>query len=236
MFLNYREAKNAVARYPSSEALAQPMIPVGTLVPFQVAMPIFRQWLALMAPGRYILGHITWTTDLGPLLSELHFRHIAIIRDPRAVVASLLAFILDTRGMPKPHFLEADFKIRSSKEQLDLLLKGGYAEQAGLQIQSFADVYRAMLAWQHDPDCLLVRFEDLIGYQGGGNNEQQQLVMAQIAQYLGRPVTAPMPTVYSATARTFRQGKIDGWKDSLDVGLVDYLAGYCEPLCCEAGY
>jgi hypothetical protein len=138
--------------------------------------------------------------------------------------------------MPKPHFLEADFKLRSSLEQLDLILKGGYAEQAELQIQSFADVYRAMLAWQQDPGCLLVRFEDLIGSQGGGSDQQQQQVMAQIARHLDRPVTTPMPTVYNATARTFRQGKIDGWKDSLDANLVDYLSSYCEPLCCEAGY
>jgi hypothetical protein len=60
--------------------------------------------------------------------------------------------------------------------------------------------------------------------------------MAQIAQHLGCPVTMPMPTVYNATARTFRQGKVDGWKDSLDKGLVDYLVGYCEVLCGEAGY
>ena len=236
MFLNYREAKNALAGYTFSEQEAQPSIPIGTLVPFYVPASIVRQWLAFILPGRYMLGHITWTANLGPILAELGFRHIAIIRDPRAVVASLLAFILDTRGMPKPHFLEADFKIRSSRQQLDLILNGGYADQAGLQIQSFAEIYRAMLAWQQDPDCLLVRFEDLIGSQGGGSDEKQQLVIAKIADHLHQPLITPMPTVYSTSARTFRQGKVDGWKEGLEQDVVEYLSCYCEPLCTEAGY
>jgi hypothetical protein len=192
-----------------------------------------------MPLGRHILGHITYTPHLSPILTELNFRHVAIIRDPRAVVVSLLSFILDTRGMPKPHFLEADFKLMSSQEQLALILNGGYAKEAGVPILNFAEVYRAMLAWQHDPDCLLVRFEDLIGSQGGGSDEKQQYVMAQIARHLDCPFnegSSPMPTVYSSTARTFRQGKIDGWKDSLDTASVADLMTYCEPLCHEAGY
>jgi hypothetical protein len=236
MFLNYRETKNSVEKQNFSLLATETMIPIGTLVPFQVAVPMVRQWLAAIAPSRYILGHITWTADLAPLLAELKFRHIAIIRDPRAVVASLLAFILDTRGMPKPHFLEADFKKLSRLEQLDLLLNGGYAPEAGLQIQSFAQVYRAMLAWQHEPNCLLVRFEDLIGEQGGGDEQRQQQTMVKIAQHLNCPVTAPMPTVYNPSARTFRQGKIDSWKDSLAADSIDYLIDYCQPLCVEGGY
>ncbi len=236
IFLNYREAKTAVARHNTGVSIEDRTIAVGTLVPFQVPLSIFHHWLEVMPLNRYILGHITWNPDLAPLLSELEIAHIAIIRDPRAVVASLLAFILDTRGMPQPHFLEADFKLLSNRERLDLLLNGGYAPEANVQIQGFAAVYRAMLAWQNEPDCLLIRFEDLIGSQGGGSEQRQQQTMIKIAQHLGCDVTSPMPTVYNSTARTFRQGSIDSWKNSLDASTVDYLTDYCEPLCYEAGY
>jgi hypothetical protein len=235
MFLNYREAKNAVAHQVTDIAATSARIPIGTLVPFAVPLPLLRQWLAAIASNRYILGHITWTAELAPLLTELQIAHVAIIRDPRAVVASLLNFVLDTRGMPNPHFLEADFKKRSRLEQLDLILTGGYAAEADLQIQNFAQVYRAMLAWQNEPNCLLLRFEDLIGEQGGGSEQRQQQVMAKMAQHLNCPIT-PMPTVYSTTARTFRQGKIDSWKENLDAAVLDYLTDYCQPLCDEAGY
>jgi Sulfotransferase domain len=236
MFLNYREAKNAAAHQLTDIPVTSAKVPIGTLVPFDVPLPLLRQWLAAIAPNRYILGHITWTAELAPLLTELEMAHVAIIRDPRAVVASLLSFVLDTRGMPNPHFLEADFKKRSRLEQLDLILTGGYATEADLQIQNFAQVYRAMLAWQNEPDCLLLRFEDLIGEQGGGSEQKQQQVMEKIAQHLDCPITSPMPTVYNTTARTFRQGKIDSWKDNLEADVLDYLTDYCLPLCDEAGY
>ena len=193
-----------------------------------------------MPQQRYVIGHVAWTPALSPMLADLYYHHLFIIRDPRAVVVSLMAFILDTGGMPHPHFLRADFALMSPKQRLDFILAGGNAPQAGVAVKGFAEVYRTMLAWRNDPTCLVVRFEDLVGYHGGGSAERQQAVIRRIAAHLDLPfnetIADHIDTIYSPTARTYRIGRIDGWKESLDAENLARLTAFCKPLCLEAGY
>jgi len=263
LFFNYREVKNALAK--KREGLDHHYSPspppacvrrigrgfavragqgqavcVGTLTPVYADLPTFRQWLNAMAYGRYILGHVAWTPALASVLADLNYHHLFIIRDPRAVVASLISFILDTRGMPRRHFLEADFELMSATQRLTFILEGGYAPQAGVEVRGFIDVYRSMFAWHKEPNCLFVRFEDLVGPQGGGTLERQKEVVKRIASHLGRPfdehISVGFQKVYSPSARTFRKGSIDSWKQALDAKSIERLNEYCQPLCQEAGY
>ncbi|NEQ11468.1 MAG: sulfotransferase domain-containing protein [Moorea sp. SIO4E2] len=242
IFFNYREVKKALQKEKSSQKTEAPnkQISVGALTPLYVDKSVFRHWLEVMSEGRYILGHIPQTPVLSEVLADLDYHHVFIIREPRSVVASSLPFILDTGKMPAKHFLENDFKQMSVEQRLDFILEGGYAPQAGVEIKSFAEVYRSMLAWRNEQNCLFLRFEDLVGEKGGGSLEQQIKVIKSIASHLGFPfdenIAAKSKEIYNPSSRTFRTGKIDGWKSSLDGKLVERLVEYCEPLCKEAGY
>jgi len=240
IFLNYKEVKNALIRENKSEQPGKLSIPVGTLAPVYVDSDTFESWLAAVSHGRYILGHVAWQKNLSSLLKSLNYYHLFIIRDPRAVLASLLSFILDARGMPKKHFLEADFKRLSSRQRLSLILDGGYAEQANVKVVPFCDIFRSMLAWKTEPDCLVLHFEDLIGEKGGGTTHQQKEAVQQIASQLGetfdRQVAAKLEKIYNPAARTFRTGSIDSWKHSLEPDDIERVNEYCQPLCKEAGY
>lgn len=142
--------------------------------------------------------------------------------------------------MPGRHFLEEDLKPLSETERFNFILEGGWAKKAGVKINSFAEVYRSMLAWRDEPGCLFLRFEDLVGEAGGGSSEKQKEVMKKIALHLGvsfdHKIQAKLKEIYNPDARTFRKGKIDAWKNSFDAELVKRLTEYCEPLCLEAGY
>lgn len=243
IFFNYREITNALAKRTkqATEEIEQDQaVCVGTLTPVYADLPIFRQWLDAMAYRRYILGHVAWTPALAPLLADLHYHHLFIIRDPRAVVTSLISFILDSRGMSRSHFLQADFEAMSASQRLTFILEGGYAPLAGVNVRGFIEVYRSMFAWHKESACLFVRFEDLVGPQGGGTLERQKEVVKRIAEHLEQPfderISASFQKVYSPTARTFRKGSIDGWKQSLDSKSIERLNEYCQPLCEEAGY
>lgn len=239
LFLNYREVKQAMAQQPAQRQQAA-NIPVGTLTPTYADPQTFAEWLAAMPTGRYLLGHMGYTADLPPLLADYQVRHVFIIRDPRAVLASLLSFILDTKGMPKPHFLEADFRQLNAQQRLDLLLEGGYAPQAGVQVAAFRDIFHKMLAWQQDPQCLVVKFEDLVGEQGGGTQARQAACFERIATHVGRALDTELmgrfSQIYSTKSRTFRQGSIAGWQQSLDAASVERVRVYCQPLCDLAAY
>eukprot|EP01008_Symbiontida_sp_HLA12_P000712 NODE_1720_length_558_cov_1.549425_g1706_i0.p1 GENE.NODE_1720_length_558_cov_1.549425_g1706_i0~~NODE_1720_length_558_cov_1.549425_g1706_i0.p1 ORF type:complete len:176 (+),score=52.93 NODE_1720_length_558_cov_1.549425_g1706_i0:3-530(+) len=173
------------------------------------------------------------------MLQALNYRHLFMIRDPRAALSSQLTFILDSGKMPADHFLKEDFKEMSRADQLHFLLKGGYAKKAGVEIKSFAKVYRSMLPWREEPECLLIRFEDLIGEKGGGSRSGQRNAVRRIAAHLGisqDAAEAAFGKIYDPNARTFSSGKIDGWKTSMEPGLIHLLSEACEPLCREAGY
>lgn len=239
LFLNYREVKTAMAQQPSARQQVA-TISVGTLTPALVDTVTFGEWLAAMPQRTYLLGHLGWTPNLAPLLAQHDVRHVFIIRDPRAVIVSLLSFILDTKGMPKPHFLEADFQAMSPTQRLDLLLKGGFAPLAKVQVTGFANIFHSMFAWQQEADCLLVKFEDLVGEQGGGSVQQQEQAIQRIAAYLGKaldePLQATIQQIYNPNARTFRKGSIHGWQQSLDAATRERINTYCQPLCAAAGY
>lgn len=240
LFLNYREVRSAMAKQSAARQQSAD-IAVGTLTPAYVDAKSLESWLAAMPDMTYLLGHMGFHEQLPELLLRQQIRHIFIIRDPRAVLASLLEFILDTRGMPKPHFLEADFVLLDQEQRLELLLSGGYAPSAGLMIKPFADIFYNMLAWQDKPGCLLIKFEDLVGEQGGGNEQRQQQALKKIAEHLGQSfdmslIRDDQNAIYSAESRTFRQGSAYGWQKSLDGDSLERIQDYCRPLCRMAGY
>lgn len=240
LFFNYREVKNALAKH-SEQAISndEDAIYVGTLTPVYAGAEHFRRWFGALASGSYILGHVGYSEKLSQILAEIGVHHLFIIRDPRAVIASLLSFILDTRGMPRPHFLEADFREMSPDQRLNLLLEGGYAPKADVHVTPFANVYNTMWSWHRDPRCLTIRFEDLVGPSGGGSESQQREVVQRVAATLDvsfDALTLKLTEIYSSNARTFRAGKIDGWKESLDPSSIKRLMTYCEPLCASSGY
>ena len=238
LYLNYRQAKNSLKK---GEVTGENSIGIGAFSPYFVTQATVEYWLDAIPHGQYIQGHVPFTPKLAPIIGKLGYLHVFIIRDPRAVIASLIPFILDAQatGMGA-HFLWDDFREMSPKQRLHFILEGGYAPKAGVKVENFADVYRSMLAWRDDPDCLPVCFEDLVGEQGGGSIGQQEKTIKEIAAHLGvefdENIRSKLAEIYDTSSRTFRVGKIDAWKDSMDAESVEYIIEYCKPLCDEAGY
>jgi len=236
-YFNYRQAKDSIKKQSNLAA----EIAIGAFTPYFVNQPTMQYWLNTIPYGQYIQGHIPFIPILTPIITELNYLHLIIIRDPRAVVASLIPFILTAKssGMGT-HFLYEDFKSMSATQRLHFILAGGYAPKAKVEVNGFLAVYRSMLAWDNKPNCLLVRFEDLVGKQGGGDTDKQENVVKNIALFLGikydANIAAKVSQIYNPSARTFRIGKIASWKNSMDEESIEYLIEYCEPLCHEAGY
>lgn len=234
---DYREVKNALNE---TTLKAQGAISIGSLSPLPVSPLIFEQWLKPVQSKEYIVGHISYSPSLSPLLTRLNYHHLFIIRDPRAVLPSLLSFILNPQGIPKKHFLEADLKPMSQAQRLDFILEGGYAAKAATTVKSFAHVYRDMLKWQQDPNCLVIRFEELVGEQGGGSKERQKQVIKNIASHINSPfnetINNNLSKIYNTSSPTFRIGQVDSWKSSMQPETIERLTAYCKPLWQEAGY
>jgi hypothetical protein len=241
IYFNYRQARIGMEKVAGGGSSAtKEVVQVGTQVLVDVPVDTFGHWLAAVPQDCYITAHVSCSPALPALLERLDYRHLFIIRDPRAVLPSLLSFILDTRGLPKDHFLAPDLEPMAFEERLEFLLQGGIGPRSGLRVRGFAEVYRGMLAWRDQPGCRMIRFEELIGSRGGGTAEQQRASVEAIASHLGlnvdERIAAEIPGIYNPSAPTFRIGKIDSWKHSLPSSLVDRLMEYCGPLCKDASY
>ena len=169
---NYKEVKEILALQTAQDLTDNP-IPISPFAPCYVNQCLFRQWLGALLPGQYISAHIPYTESFAPLITELNYRHIVIMRDFRAILAEL---VYGDEIMPR--FLKADIERMSLAERLHFFLNGGYASQTDLSIKSFAEIYRSMQAWRDDPSCLVVDFEDLV------NKDRQQATLIRMAEYL----------------------------------------------------
>ena len=242
-FLTYRWVMKVLKKEPiiSQTEDSKGKIGIGAAVSdFYVETSTLKRWLNLIKPGKYLIGHVPQTPLLNPLLADINYHHVFIIRDPRAVFVSNFSFVFDEKQVGFKHLLKDDLITMSPTERFNFLLKGGYAKEAGMPIRSYAERYRLMLGWRDEPGCLFLRFEDLVGEAGGGSEEKQKEVIQKIALHLGvsfdEGVSNKIKEVYNPNSPTFRKGKIDSWKNAMDPESIQKLIEYCEPLCKEAGY
>ena len=244
-FLGSYEIRRVLKKQKSIDSQqAEELLNIGIVFPNSIPKSKLEYWLKCLPKSQYINGHIPYNSEFSKIIADLNYHHVCIIRDPRAVTVSRMKFILNSESakdiLPQGIPLKADLEPMSTIERLNFILEGGYAEKADLKIYSFAHIYRSILAWAKDPNCLLVRFEDLIGEQGGGDNQKQTETLRNLANHLNIPwdeeIARQTKNVYDPKTRTFRVGNINSWKTALEPEALAILTEYCEPLCREAGY
>ncbi len=232
--LNYQDAKNALAK-ESPVAGISVTIGVSPFSPLDASPAIVQRWLTQVSTGEYMMGHMPWSAPLQDLLTDLNYRHVVIVRDPRAL---LLALILHAEVMPR--FLAADFAAMMPLHQVEKMWEGGTLERAGLTLQPFATVYRSLLAWRNLPNTLLIRFEDLVAPQFGGSVVQQNQALAQLGNFLNLGMNVTLSSqddqITDPTANTFSLTQRATWASQADGQAVACVEQQCASLAQEAGY
>jgi hypothetical protein len=198
-------------RFPLDEE----SITVGAISPVLLQERLLRRWLSRLPQRLQFLGHVPYSPAMAELLRELGYRHVVIVRDPRDVLVSLLHYLLHPA-----HELSGDLLSLAPEQRLSLLVDGGVAPLSGRKIRGVGGAMRSMLEWSRSPDALVVRFEDLVGPQGGGSEELQRRAMLSICCHLGATPDASAlqrlcAGLYSQESPTFRKGRIGGWQDEL---------------------
>lgn len=233
---NYLEAQKALQKHPPQTG--NNLIGISPFAPCYVESPLMADWLSKLHGDEYIPAHIPWSPALPTVISVKPCRHIVIIRDPRSLLLSLL---FDTHPMPR--FLVKPFVDMSPEVQLEFMLSGGTVPQSNMILQAFTTVYRSMLSWQDTPDCLVVRYEDLCGPQGGGSHQLQWDALQQMASFLDLPkltddelIADDLAMITDPSVPIFRIDHAVQWKSTVDEQLIDRVISSCQVLACEAGY
>lgn len=188
-------------------------------------------------PGRqpsvvltHLMSDLTWVNNPG----FANFRKVLLVRDPRDVVVSFYYHLTKRNGWPLRLSFTRDklWNMGSLEEKVNLML----ASPENTPI----DGIHSSLMLLHDPNVLVVRFEDLVGAQGGGSDEVQWMTLMNLASFIGRPKTLEeikevSPRLFGGTW-TFRKGQIGEWKNFFTPGHLETLKALIGHEVIELGY
>ena len=173
-----------------------------------------RAALGELRPGQVALAHIPFDASYAALLEDV--RTLFAIRDPRDIAVSLAHYI-GGRGDHPLHFAYSERPDERSRIELAIL---GDAD-ARPPAPSLESLLAGFSGWL-DSSALVVRFEELIGTRGGGDDASQHRTLGAIYDHLGlEPPPRLSERLFSSASPTFRKGRIGQWRESFDPDLEE---------------
>lgn len=166
----------------------------------------------------YKWTHFAYTPEFDRFLDTQKIKKFLMIRDPRAMLVSFANMV--KVGFEPGQEVDLELLI------LDLIdgRKKNYISWGVSRHCNYPTVweigicnfYRTYLPFIGSNNCLTVRFEDLVGRQGGGSDTKQFEMINKIAKHLNMSVNNDkiLEIIHNlfGGSTTFNSGQIDGWK------------------------
>ena len=169
----------------------------------------FAAVIRALQPSQFLLTHLPYTKEMGHILTENNFRNFLMIRDPRDQIVSQ-AYWVQTHPKVWPHAVG----MPTNDIILSIISDGVVFKNPCYR--SYTD-HKAFLDWQQVPSFCTVKFEHLVGPQGGGSKKLQHQEIAKIAAHIHLKVNKQIIEHVAAhifgNSLSFRKGKIGSWKN-----------------------
>jgi len=209
--------ERAVCLHPRMYRKLRPTVGDGNVVRWRG----LRGVVADLRPGQVIVSHLSFRPEYPETLRDRLVLPVFLIRDPRDIVVSQVHFVSKTTDH-RQH--ETFASIPDTKERLRLSIVG----DPDRKVASIADRLDHYAGWLTS-GALVVRFEDLVGSGGGGDDAAQERTVRELYGYLGLDaddarVGATCRQLFSSDSPTFRKGAIGQWRDQFDDELEALFA------------
>lgn len=193
---------------------------LGVNSPIEVRRRPVDAMLRRVRENQFVSAHVGYRRDLLDTVLEQGFVPIQVIRDPRAVLASFVPYVVGD----KSHFLNPLFTSLSPEARYAAMLDG--IERNGQIQRPLRTCCLALDPWIENDRVYTVRFEDIVGEKGGGSDTRRLEVLGEIAGRLAIPepdIQRVSEELYGPGRHTFRKGKVDTWKDEIPPALLPRL-------------
>jgi hypothetical protein len=135
---------------------------------------------------------------------------VYVYRDPRAQIISMIRFLVESELVARHPMVQVYRPILRELQTMDRMLSFAISDPAF----PWRDAYRQNRWLLYHPHVLKLRFEDLVGEEGGGSRLSQEEAIERWATFLA--VDVPTETLSEGLfgdTKTFRKGRVDSWRD-----------------------
>ena len=172
------------------------------------------QLISSLKKGQFMLAHMQFHKSIIRTANDNEVKIVCLIRDPRDVLMSHLNYIENMDVTQKSHNFIALYNSRIDK--LNAMIEG----KKGV-LEPFPVVLDKFHLWINQPEILCVKFEHLIGPNGGGDKQDQINTVKKICDFISIEMKASelekiCKNIYSVKSSTFNKGKTGNWKNVLN--------------------
>ncbi|MCF8296156.1 MAG: sulfotransferase domain-containing protein [Melioribacteraceae bacterium] len=194
-----------------------------------------RKKILELKKSQFLVAHIPWTSELENFLFENKIKTLFMYRDPRDIVVSKYKYITYKNTDHRLHRFYLNKK--SDYERLRIAIIG----DVNIGASSIKDDLIKYQAWIDANNCLSVKYEDLIGENGGGSVEIQTKTIKSIYDYLEINISdisfAGISTkVFYTRSKTFNKSLIGQWKYEFNDELKNLFKQSSGDLLIKYGY
>tara|TARA_B100000497_G_C7692385_1_gene421431 strand:- start:3280 stop:4128 length:849 start_codon:yes stop_codon:yes gene_type:complete len=183
-------------------------------------MKIKRIWLKThieneLMEGLYSQAHLPYSKKLEAVIEQSGHKMLFIHRHPLDVLTSLKNYIINKKNHPNHKML---VNCTNDEERFLLLINGYSGNQNAMIMAPFFKKYQYSIGWAQSNSVCSLSFEEIIGINGGGSEEQQRNSIIKVFKYLNydlKEVDRIQSKVYNTKSATFHKGTTGQWKTEL---------------------
>jgi len=203
-------------------------IPYANPQDFRPNAAKLRKALSRIQPGQVASCHFPYSLLADEVIREAGLRVLFVVRDPRDIAISQVNYITKLVRHPLHRMLLENYEAFDERllacirgiEGIDQLRTRHHLTFIDRDLPSLTTRASAFSGWLRSPDALTIRFEDLVGSRGGGDDGRKREVIEAMANHIDKPLTASqidklMIRSADAKSATFMSGKAYAWRKSL---------------------
>ena len=196
--------------------------------------------------GSFEFGHIQPLPRPLEVFERRGFRTLLIIRDPRDLVCSHAKYAMRNNSYRFHGYYESlpddNARIMAESEGISSEHESPQVRRrVRLPLPPIGERVADFLPWLDVPFNYTLRFEDLVGEQGGGGRELQLRVISECAAHCGlnysdAQAESIASKVFDRNSPTFNRGKIQTWPQKLTRKHKDRFKELAGDLLIQMGY
>jgi len=181
--------------------------------------------LSRLRPGQIVISHFSYSEEIEQVVRSTSTKCLLMTRDPRDLILSQYSYL---RRRTEHHLYPLFQSLPDRERGLELLIQGD--EDRG--VQSIGSVLRSFSGWL-DSGVWQVRFEDLVGSEGGQSEERQRRSLEELYGHLGmspdeETLCRISSELFSPASPTFNKGVTGRWREAFDERLMRMFHQHCE--------